>query len=557
MTFGAVRFHRNAGTATQQPENSALGHRTFDYVIVGAGSAGCVLANRLTADGRHTVLLLEAGPPDTYPWIHVPIGYAKTMMHPVLNWRFETEPEPHMDGRRVYWPRGRTLGGSSAVNGLIQIRGQAEDFDRWEALGATGWNARETMRYFIKSESNTRGANAFHGDQGPITVSDIGEKNELVDAFIRASGDLGIPANDDFNGASQEGAGYLQLTTRHGRRCSAAVAYLRPARSRANLSVETGVHATGVILEGRRATGVRYLAGGTQHEVRATREVILSAGALQSPQLLQLSGIGPGSLLHKHAIPVVHALEGVGENLQDHLALRSMYKCTRPITTNDDVGSLWRKALTGMKYIFLRRGPMAIGVMTGGMITRAFADSATPDIQFFISTVSAEGRGAEPHPFPGFTLVYYPMRPTSRGFVRIQSPDPVAAPAMQANYLSTDYDRRLMIAGARMARALTATPSFAPYVLEELQPGPGVQSDEQLLEAVKEHGSSGYHPVGTCRMGTDAAAVVDPRLRVHGTEGLRVVDASVMPTLVSGNTNAATIMIAEKGADMILAEAAA
>ena len=534
-----------------------MGHHTFDYVIVGAGSAGCVLANRLTADGRHTVLLLEAGPPDTYPWIHVPIGYARTMLHPVLNWRFETEPEPHMGGRRVYWPRGRTLGGSSAVNGLIQIRGQAEDFDGWEALGATGWNARETLRYFIKSESNTRGANAFHGDRGPLTVSDIAEKNELVDAFIGASRDLGIPANDDFNGATQEGAGYLQLTTRNGRRCSTAVAYLRPARSRPNLSVETGAHATGVVFEGRRATGLRYVAGGTQHEVRASREVILSAGALQSPQLLQLSGIGPGALLQKHAIPVVHALEGVGENLQDHLALRSMYKCTRPITTNDDVRNLWRKALTGMKYVFLRRGPMAIGVMTGGMITRALAESATPDIQFFISTVSAEARGSAPHPFPGFTLVYYPMRPTSRGFVRIQSPDPVAAPAMQANYLSTDFDRRIMIAGARMARALTATPSLAPYVLEELQPGPGVQSDEQFLDAVKEHGSSGYHPVGTCRMGTDAAAVVDPQLRVHGTQGLRVVDASVMPTLVSGNTNAATIMIAEKGADMILADAAA
>ena len=525
--------------------------RTFDYVIVGAGSAGCVLANRLTEDGRHSVLLLEAGPPDRYPWLHVPIGYAKTMQHPVLNWCFETEPEPNMHGRRVYWPRGRTLGGSSAVNGLIQIRGQAGDFDGWEALGATGWNARETMRYFIKSETNSRGANEFHGDCGPLSVSDIAEKSELVDAFIAAAGDLGIPPNDDFNGPVQEGAGYLQLTTRNGRRASAAVAYLRPARSRPNLAVETGAHATGVVFEGRRAVGVRYLAGGRTRSVRANAEVLLCGGALQSPQLLQLSGIGPAGLLKAHGIPVVHELPGVGENLQDHLALRVMYKCTRPVTTNDELRTVWRKALTGMKYVFLRRGPMAIGVMTGGMITRALPEAETPDMQFFISTVSADARGAAPHPFPGFTFVFYPMRPTSRGFVRIKSADPLAAPAMQPNYLSTEYDRRGMVAGAHMARALAATPSLSPYVLEELQPGASVRTDEQILESVREHGSSGYHPVGTCRMGTDAGAVVDPRLRVRGIEGLRVIDASVMPTLVSGNTNAATIMIAEKGADLV------
>ena len=525
--------------------------RTFDYVIVGAGSAGCVLANRLTEDGRRSVLLLEAGPPDRYPWIHVPIGYAKTMQHPVLNWCFETEPEPNMHGRRVYWPRGRTLGGSSAVNGLIQIRGQAGDFDGWEALGATGWNARETMRYFIKSETNSRGANAFHGDRGPLSVSDIAEKSELVDAFIAAAGDLGIPPNDDFNGPVQEGAGYLQLTTRNGRRASAAVAYLRPARSRPNLAVETGAHAPGVVFEGRRAVGVRYLAGGRTRSVRANAEVLLCGGALQSPQLLQLSGIGPAGLLKAHGIPVVHELPGVGENLQDHLALRVMYKCTRPVTTNDELRTVWRKALTGMKYVFLRRGPMAIGVMTGGMITRALPEAETPDMQFFISTVSADARGAAPHPFPGFTFVFYPMRPTSRGFVRIKSADPLAAPAMQPNYLSTEYDRRGMVAGAHMARALAATPSLSPYVLEELQPGASVRTDEQILESVREHGSSGYHPVGTCRMGTDAGAVVDPRLRVRGIEGLRVIDASVMPTLVSGNTNAATIMIAEKGADLV------
>ena len=474
------------------------------------------------------------------------------MRHPVLNWGFNTEPNEHMNDRQVYWPRGRTLGGSSAINGMIQIRGQAEDFDLWESMGADGWNSREAIRYFIKSETNSRGANAYHGDSGPLSVSDVGETGELVDAFIQGCGDLGIPRTDDFNGATQEGAGYLQLTTRKGWRCSAAVGYLRPARNRANLSVVTGAHATSVVMEGKRAVGVRYRGDSGDVSVRASREVLLCAGALQSPQLLQLSGIGPASLLQKFGIQVVHELPGVGENLQDHLAFGLLYKCTKPITTNDDLRTLFGKMRIGLKFVLQRRGPLAIGVMTGAMITRAQKDATRPDINFFLSTVSSEERGAAPHPFSGFTLAYYPFRPTSRGHVRIKSADPFAAPAMQANYLSTDYDRAMMIAGARMARAIAATPSFSPYILEEYQPGPSVQSDTAILDAVRNTGASGYHPVGTCRIGRDADAVVDPRLRVHGVEGLRVVDASVMPTLVSGNTNAAAIMIGEKGADMII-----
>ena len=515
---------------------------TFDYVIVGAGSAGCVLANRLTADGRHSALLLEAGPPDTNPWIHVPIGYGRTMFHPQLNWGFETEPDPKMNGRRVYWPRGRTLGGSSAVNGLIQIRGQREDFDAWESLGADGWGWRGVLPFFSRSL---------------LSVEQISQKSELVDAFIRGANDLGIPRNDDFNGADQEGAGYLHLTTRHGRRCSAATAYLKPALRRNNLAVETGAHATSIAFEGKRASGVRFLKGKAESFARANREVILAAGSLQSPQLLQLSGIGPGELLQRHGIPVVADVPGVGKNLQDHLALRLIFKCTKPVTTNDDLKNLWRKARTGLRYILFRSGPMAIGVMTGGLITRVLPDAGTPDLQVFISTVSAEQRGAEPHPFPGFTLVYYPMRPTSRGTVEVRSRDPFDAPALHANYLATEYDRRIMVEGAKLARRLAATPSLAPYVLEELQPGPAVRSDEALLEAVRNFGSSGYHPVGTCRIGKDSGAVVDPRLRVHGVEGLRVIDASVMPTVVSGNTNAAAIMIGEKGADLVLADARA
>jgi choline dehydrogenase len=514
----------------------------YDYVVVGAGSAGCVMANRLTEDGRRSVLLLEAGPPDVNPWIHVPIGYGMTMHHPVLNWGFWTEPDPCMNHRRIYWPRGRTLGGSSAVNGLIQIRGQPEDFDAWEAAGAEGWSARETLRYFVKSERQ-------------LSVTQIAERGELVDAFIRACAELGIPRNDDFNGASQEGAGYLHLTTRNGRRCSAAVAYLKPARRRKNLVVETNAHATGVVFAGKRAAGVRFVKHGRETLARAAREVVLCAGALQSPQLLQLSGVGPAALLQSHGMPVIADLPGVGENLQDHLALRLIYKCTRPVTTNDELRNLWGRARTGLRYLLFRRGPMAIGVMTAGMITRALPGAGTPDIQFFLSTVSAEERGASPHRFSAFTLVYYPMRPTSRGSVWIKSRDAFQAPAMLPNYLSTEYDRRVMLAGAKLARRLAAAPSLSPYVLEEYRPGPAVASDEEILEAVRNHGSSGYHPVGTCRMGKDARAVVDPRLRVRGVDALRVVDASVMPTLVSGNTNAATIMIAEKAADLMREDA--
>jgi choline dehydrogenase len=510
----------------------------FDTIIVGAGSAGCVMANRLSEDGKRSVLLLEAGPPDSNPWIHVPIGYGKTMYHPVLNWGFWTEPDPNMNGRRIYWPRGRTLGGSSAVNGLIQIRGQPEDFDAWEAAGARGWSARQVEPYFQRSLER-------------VSVTQIADRSELVDAFIRGCGELGIPPNDDFNGARQEGAGYLHLTTRNGRRCSSAVAYLNPARKRPNLTVKTGAHVSSILFEGRRAIGVQC----GNEKIHAS-EVVLSAGAIQSPQLLQLSGIGSSALLSSLGIPVVAELPGVGENLQDHLALRLIYKCTKPITTNDDLRNAWRKGLTGLKYLLFRRGPMAIGVMTAGMITRVLPDARTPDIQFFLSTVSAEERGAKPHPFSAFTLVYYPMRPESRGWVRIRSRDALEAPAIQPNYLATEYDRRIMIEGAKLARRIAAAPSFARYVLEEYKPGPEYSSDAAILEAVRNSGSSGYHPVGTCRMGVDAGAVVDPRLRVRGVEGLRVVDASVMPLLVSGNTNAAVLMIAEKAADLIRSDGA-
>ena len=389
----------------------------FDYIIVGAGSAGCVLANRLSASGRHRVLLLEAGPRDSYPWIHIPIGYGKTMFHERYNWRFYTEPEPGMNNRKVYWPRGRGLGGSSSINGLIFIRGQPQDYERWAAAGNRGWGWNDVLPYFMRSEANQRGASALHGADGPLSASDIGETHPLVDAFIAGAAELGIERNDDFNGLDQEGAGYYQLTTRNGWRCSAAVAYLNPARGRSNLKIETDAHVTRILFEGMRASGVAYRQGGVERTASATREVIASAGGLQSPHLLQLSGIGPAELLQAHSIPVVHDLAGVGANLQDHLQARVMYRCTQPITTNDDLRSWHRKLRIGLKWIVQRRGPLAIGINQGGLFARVMPGAETPDVQFHFGTLSADMAGARPHDFPGFTMSVCQLRPTSRGSV--------------------------------------------------------------------------------------------------------------------------------------------
>ena len=526
-----------------------------DYVIVGAGSAGCVLANRLSASGRHRVLLLEAGPRDRSIWIHIPIGYGKTMFHPVYNWGFYTDPEPNLNGRRVYWPRGRGLGGSSSINGLIYVRGQPEDYDRWEALGNRGWGWKDVLPYFIRLEGNSRGASEYHGADGPVACSDIGEKHELMEAIIGAANALGIPANDDFNGARQEGVGYYQLFTRKGWRCSSATAYLRTAERRANLKVETNAHAARILFEGTRAVGVRYFQGGVEKEVRASREIILSAGALQSPQLLQLSGVGPGELLRSIGIPVVKDLPGVGENLQDHLQLRVMYRCTKPITTNDDLASWWRSLKIGLKWLLLRKGPLAIGINQGGLFTRVLPDSRTPDVQFHFATLSADLAGAKPHPWPGFTMSVCQLRPESRGRVRIRSTDPREPPSMQPNYLATETDWRCAVAGVKLARALAATQALRPYIAGEYQPGPEVRTDEELLGFAREYGATIFHPSGTSKMGNDPMAVVDDRLRVHGIAGLRVVDCSIMPALISGNTAAPAVMIAEKASELILENA--
>jgi choline dehydrogenase len=528
---------------------------TFDYIIIGAGSAGCVLAARLSEDPAARVLLLEAGPPDTSLWIHLPIGYGKTMWDPKVNWCFKTDPDPNMNGRQIYWPRGKTLGGSSSINGLIYIRGQRQDYDHWAALGNTGWSYDEVLPYFIRSEHNQRGASTFHGGDGPLKISDIGAKHELIEAFIHGAQECGVPRTDDFNGAEQTGAGYFQLNTWKGWRWSTAKGYLAPARGRANLRVETDAQASGILSEGGRAVGVQYRQGGVMKMVRCTAEVLLSAGAIQSPQLLQLSGIGPAPLLRQHGVSVAHHLPGVGENLQDHLQIRLIFECTKPITTNDQLNTLFGKMKLGLQWLLFRSGPLAVGINQGGCFMRALPQAATPDIQFHVATLSADMAGGNVHPYSGFTMSICQLRPESRGHIRIKSKDPFAIPEMQPNYLATELDRATAVAGMKAARAIAAAPAMQPYVKREVKPGPDSADDAALLEFCRNNGATIFHPSGTCKMGNDAMAVVDARLRVHGVAGLRVIDGSVMPTLVSGNTNAPIVMMAEKAADMIREDA--
>ncbi|MBB4224736.1 GMC family oxidoreductase [Variovorax guangxiensis] len=536
----------------------------FDYIVVGAGSAGCVLAGRLSEDPATRVLLLEAGPADRSLWIHLPIGYGKTMWSPTYNWRFETDPDPNMNGRRIYWPRGKTLGGSSSINGLIYIRGQREDYDHWAALGNAGWGYDEVLPYFIRSEGNQRGGDAFHGGEGPLKVSDIAAKHELIEAFIDGAVQTGVPRTDDFNGAAQEGAGYYQLTTHKGWRCSTAKAYLTPAvKRRPNLRIETEAMAGRLLFDGRRATGIAYRQRGELKTARCRGEVLLSAGSLQSPQLLQLSGIGPRALLDRFGIPVVQELPGVGENLQDHLQIRLGYECTKPVTTNDQLNSWFGQMGMGLEWLLHRTGPLAVGINQGGCFMRALTDAegrpvaATPDIQFHVATLSADMAGGKVHPYSGFTMSVCQLRPESRGHVRIRSLDAAEPPEMQPNYLSTELDRATTVAGVKAARAIAESPAMRPYVKREVKPGPGAASDADLLEFCRNNGATIFHPTGTCRMGADALAVVDARLRVHGMAGLRVIDCSAMPTLVSGNTNAPAVMMAEKAVDLIREDARA
>jgi choline dehydrogenase len=529
---------------------------SFDYVIVGGGSAGCVLANRLTASGAYRVLLLEAGGEDRNPWIHIPIGYGKLFKDRKLNWLYETEPEPELMNRRIIQPRGKVLGGSSSINGLVYIRGQKEDFDHWRQLGNVGWSYEDVLPYFRRAEDQQRGGDEYHGVGGPLCVSDQTEPHELCDAFIAAAEETGIPRNDDFNGARQEGAGYFQTTSRRGRRCSAAVGYLRPARRRPNLRVLTEAPSTRVLFEAGEAVGVAFVHQGEHWKAMAMGEVILAAGAIATPQLLQLSGVGPAALLQRLGISVVKDMPGVGEDLQDHLQSRLVYRCTKPITLNDDIGSLARSVGIGLRYALMRKGPLTISAGYAGGFFRTDPRLATPDVQAHFINFSTTKMGDKLHPFSGFTASICQLRPESRGWVRIKSADPAAPPAIQLNYLAAETDRRTMVAGLKLLRRIMAAPAMRPYVESEYEPGADCVSDEDLLRHIRERASTIYHPTCTCRMGEDARAVVDARLRLLGLGRLRIVDGSVMPRVVSGNTNAAIIMIGEKGADMILEDAA-
>jgi len=526
-----------------------------DYIVVGAGSAGCVLAARLSESGRHRVLLLEAGPPDRNPWIHIPLGYARLFNDARVNWRYYTEPEPELNGRRVFQPRGKTLGGSSSINGLVYIRGQREDYDHWRQLGNKGWGFEDVLPYFKKAENQARGADAHHGAGGPIHVSDPTEPHELCDAFIAAAEQTGIPRNPDFNAAMQEGAGYFQTTSKGRRRWSTAVGYLRPARKRPNLTVVTEALAARVLFDGRAAAGVEFLRRGRSHRVRARREVILAGGAINSPQLLQLSGVGPADLLRAHGISVTADMPGVGEDLQDHFQVRMVFRCTRPITMNDQVNSLLGQIGMGLRYALLGKGPLTLSAGYASAFFKTDARLATPDIQVHFITFSLDRMGLKLHPWPGFMASICQLRPESRGWVRIKSAEPTEPPAIQPRYLSTDFDKRTIVAGLKRLRRIMQAAAMQPYVAAEHLPGPGVETDEQWLQFARDAGSTIFHVVGTCRMGADARAVVDSRLRVRGLGGLRVADGAVMPTVVSGNTNAPIIMIAEKAADMILEDA--
>ncbi len=527
--------------------------QSFDFIVVGAGSAGCVLANRLTESGRYRVLLIEAGGRDRSPWIHIPLGYAKLFTNPKVNWLYKSEPEPELDNRQIIQPRGKVLGGTSSINGLLYVRGQTQDFDHWRQLGNSGWSFEDLLPYFRRAEDQQRGADDFHGAGGPLAVSDV-EPHPLCEAFVDASVQAGFPRNDDFNGADQEGAGYFQLTARNGRRCSTAVGYLRAARRRANLSIVANALTTRVLFSSRRATGVEYRLGNETHCAHAEGEVILAGGAFNSPQLLQLSGIGPAALLRQHGIDVVADMPGVGADLQDHLQVRFQYRCTEPITMNDVVNSLHRRVFEGLRYALSRKGMLAIGAGYAGAFLRTSPNVATPDIQLHLIIFSAETIGYKLHPFPGFIISACQLRPDSRGFVRIKSADPAAAPAIQPCYLSAPSDRETMIAGMKVVRRIMAQPAISRYVAEERLPGPQCTSDADMLAYLRATATTIFHPTSTCRMGHDPNAVVDERLRVRGFDRLRVIDGSIMPTVVSGNTNAAIVMIGEKGADMILAD---
>ena len=524
---------------------------TFDYVVVGAGPAGCVLANRLSADPDVTVLLLEAGGKDDYFWIHVPVGYLFTMNNPRTDWCFKTQPEPGLQGRQLNYPRGRVLGGCSSINGMIYMRGQARDYDHWRQLGNSGWSWEDVLPYFKRSEDFAGGADDMHGAGGEWRVEEMRLTWEILDAFRDAAAQIGIPKTDDFNRGNNEGCGYFQVNQKRGVRWNATSAFLRPVERRPNLQILTQAQVSRLRLEAGRVTGVEFRQDGKPRHVAVRGEVLLSAGAIGSPQILELSGIGAPEVLRAHGIAVTHALPGVGENLQDHLQLRLAYKVSNTRTLNERANSLVGKAGMALEYLLFKRGPMTMAPSQLGCFAKSDASFETPNLEYHVQPLSLDRFGEPLHPFPAFTASVCNLRPESRGQVHIQSADPAAHPAIRPNYLATAEDRRVAAQSIRLTRRIAAAPALARFTPEEFKPGTQYQSEDDLMRAAGEIGTTIFHPTGTCKMGSDAKAVVDDRLRVHGLAGLRVVDASIMPTITSGNTNAPTIMIAEKAADLI------
>jgi choline dehydrogenase-like flavoprotein len=527
---------------------------TFDYVIIGGGSAGCVLANRLSKDPRNSVCLLEAGGKDDWIWYHIPVGYLFAIGNPRADWMFKTESEPGLNGRVLNYPRGKVLGGCSAINAMVYMRGQREDYDHWRQMGLQGWGWDDVKPIFRQHLDHYLGAGEHHGAGGEWRVEAPRVRWDILDTFIEAAVEAGIPRVDDFNTGSNEGISYFHVNQRNGRRWSAARGFLKPALSRSNLKVETGAHATRILFEGKRAVGVEILQNGTLRRILTRQEVILSAGAVASPQLLQLSGVGDGALLQQHGIDVVHHLPGVGENLQDHLQLRPIYRVQGVRTLNEDYRSLLKKGRMALEYALFRRGPLTMAPSQLGAFTRSSPEHATPNLQFHIQPLSLDKFGEDPHPFPAFTASVCNLRPTSRGNIRIRSGNASDAPSIRPNYLSTMEDQRVAVDSLRLVRRIVSMPALQKYHPQEYKPGSHLNTDEELLSGAREIGTTIFHPVGTAKMGAenDPMAVTDARLRVQGIEGLRVIDASVMPTITSGNTNSPTLMIAEKGAAMIL-----
>ncbi|KFG67507.1 choline dehydrogenase [Microvirga sp. BSC39] len=531
---------------------------TFDYVIIGAGSAGCVLANRLSKDPSNAVCLLEAGGKDNWIWFHIPVGYLFAIGNPRADWMFKTEAETGLNGRILNYPRGKVLGGSSAINAMIYMRGQREDYDNWRQMGLEGWGWDDVRPIFRHHLDHYLGAGEHHGAGGEWRVEAPRMRWEILDAFIEAAVEAGIPRVSDFNTGSNEGISYFHVNQKNGRRWSSARGFLRPALSRPNLKVETHAHATRILFEGKRAIGVEILQHGNLRRILARKEVILSAGAIASPQLLQLSGIGNGAFLQEHGIDVVHHLPGVGENLQDHLQLRPIYKVSGVRTLNEEYRSLFKKGQMALEYALFRKGPLTMAPSQLGAFTRSSPEYATPNLQFHIQPLSLDKFGEDPHPFPAFTASVCNLRPTSRGTVRIRSGEAGEAPSIRPNYLSTEEDQRVAVDALRLVRQVVAMPALQKYRPEEYKPGAALTTDEELLKGARDIGTTIFHPVGTAKMGidNDPMAVTDARLRVRGIESLRVVDASIMPTITSGNTNSPTLMIADKGAAMILEDQA-